>query len=275
MTLFDLMRWLAKAALVLMLGYGVLCVGLYVLQRRIMFHGGDKRPDPVALGLRDIAVLSVRAADGVVLNAWYQPPPTEGGRVALFLHGNAGTIGDRAGRVPQFTAAGWGVLLLEWRGFGGNPGAPSEEGLALDARAAFDALLAMGVAPERIVIWGESLGTALSVRLGGEVTAAAVVLEAPFTSMLDMARLRYWIIPADRLLTDRFESLARISAIRAPVLVLHGSLDTQIPPDMGRRLAAAAPDGTFQLVPGATHLNLASFGAVATGTDFVTRRLAR
>lgn len=273
-SLWDGMRWLGGAVLVVAVAYVVLCGALYALQRRIVFVSAGSRPDPVASGAGDVEVLEVRTADGLGLNAWFAPPPPDG-RVALFLHGNAGTIGHRAGRIAPFRAAGWGVLLLDWRGYGGNPGDPSEEGLARDARAAYDLLRARGVAAERIVIWGESLGTALAVRLGGEVASAAVVLEAPFTSMIDMAHRQYPFVPAERLLKDRFESLARMPRVTAPVLVLHGSDDRLIPPDMGRALAAAAPDGRFVLVEGAGHNDLGEFGVVPAGIDFVTGKAGR
>ncbi len=254
--------------------YVALCAGLYFGQRRLVFITAGSRPDPVASGVPDVEVLRVRTADGLDLNAWFRAPEAAGGKVALFLHGNAGTIGHRAPRVPQFAAAGWGVLLLEWRGYGGNPGAPSEEGLALDARAAYELLRARGYAPERIVIWGESLGTALAVRLAEELGAAegavaAVVLEAPFTALIDMARRQYPFIPANGLLQDRFDTLARIRAVTAPVLVMHGSEDRLIPPAMGARVAAVAAQGRFLLVPGAAHNNLTEFAVVRTGIDYV------
>ena len=275
-SVFDVIRWLGWTLLVLAALYGAVCAGLYGLQRRIMFVNAGTRPDPVALGVTGVEVLEVRTADGLVLNAWFRPPPSgpgvAGGRVALFLHGNAGTIGHRAGRIAPFAAAGWGVLLLDWRGYGGNPGNPSEEGLALDARAAYELLRLRGYGADRIVIWGESLGTALAVRLGGEVHAAALVLEAPFTSMVDMAHRQYPFVPADWLLQDRLESLLRIPRVTAPVLVMHGSEDRLIPPDMGRALAVAARDGRFVLIEGATHNNLGEFGVVETGVNFVTRK---
>ena len=121
---FDVIRWLGGALLMLAALYGVVCAGLYGLQRRIVFANAGTRPDPVAFGVTGVEVLEVRTAAGLVLNAWFRPPPSgpsvAGGRVALFLHGNAGTIGHRAGRIAPFAAAGWGVLLLEWRGYGGN-----------------------------------------------------------------------------------------------------------------------------------------------------------
>lgn len=261
--------------LVAAVAYAALCVGLYALQRRFIFVAGGVRPDPVAYGVPQVRVLTVRTADGLDLNAWYLPPARADGAVALFLHGNAGSIGGRAGRVREFAAAGWGVLLLDYRGYGGNPGSPSEEGLALDARAAYDAVRGLGIAPGRVVVWGESLGSAVAVRLAREVKVAAVVLEAPFTSMADMVRRSYPFVPVDALLKDRFDTLGRIGGLDVPVFIEHGEQDGLVPPDMGDRLfrAAGTSARAIRHIPGAGHNDLSGFGVVAAGVDFVAHHV--
>ncbi len=180
-------RAIATTAAIIAVAWLALCAGLFLLQRSFIFHGRAARPDLALTGLRGVQERQLLTADGLTLLAWYRPP-AEGRPVALFLHGNAGDLSHRAPRVGQFAAAGWGVLLVEWRGFGGNPGSPSEEGLFLDAEAGHAALAALGITPGRIVIWGESLGTAVAVRLAQAHPARALVLEAPFTSMAEMAR---------------------------------------------------------------------------------------
>lgn len=271
-----LFRTATIAAAILALAWVAACVGLYVLQRSLMYHGRAARPDPALAGVPHVDVRRVRTTDGLELLAWYAPP-APGRPVALFLHGNAGDIGGRAGRIGQYGAAGWGVLLLEWRGFGGNPGAPSEEGLARDAEAGYAALLGLGVAPDRIVIWGESLGTAVAVRLAQGHAARAVVLEAPFTSMAAMARRLYPFVPVGPLLKDRHESLARIGGIATPLLVIHGAQDALIPPAMGELLVATSPAAakSYRLLPDADHNTLAEHGAVGIGIAFVDALPAR
>jgi fermentation-respiration switch protein FrsA (DUF1100 family) len=267
----SLSRLFLSGVLVVGFAYVALCAGLYLLQRRFIFPAGGGRPDPLAYGVPEVRVLTVRTADGLDLNAWYLPPARPDGAVALFLHGNGGTIGGRAARVPQFAAAGWGVLLLDYRGYGGNPGSPSEEGLALDARAAYDALLGLGIAPGCIVVWGESLGTAPAVRLAREAKVAAVVLEAPFTSMTEMARRTYPFVPVAALLKDRFDTLGRIGGLGVPLFIEHGERDGLVPVAMGERLfrAAGTPARAIRRIAGAGHDDLFEFGAVAAGVAFV------
>ncbi|MCW3473572.1 alpha/beta hydrolase [Limobrevibacterium gyesilva] len=271
---------LVRMALNLLLGalalYVVLLVGLYALQRRIIFLPDRTRPDPVAAGVPEVRVVPIATADGLTLYAWTVPPAVPDGFVVLYLHGNGGNVGNRAGRIQRFMAAGWGVLMPEYRGYGGNPGSPSEAGLLEDARAAFATLRRMGVPPARTLLWGESLGTALAVRLATEADVAAVLLESPYTSMADLARLRYPFVPVDRLLKDRFESLSRIGAVRAPVLVMHGAHDTIVPPAMGRAMHAAAKGpAELWLAPDAGHNDLATFGAVEAAVGFVDRVTGR
>jgi hypothetical protein len=196
--------------------------------------------------------------------------------VLLYLHGNGGHVAYRAERAHRFARLGWGALFVQWRGYGGNPGAPSEDGLAEDARAGLRALQEAGVAPSRIVLWGESLGTGPAIRLAAEDPAAvaAVILESPYTSLLALARLHYPLLPANLLLRDRYDSLSRIGAVAAPILILQGGRDTLVPPALGRELAAAAraPVELWE-APGAGHNDLGPAGAVEEAARFLARRL--
>jgi fermentation-respiration switch protein FrsA (DUF1100 family) len=272
---FAVIRLLAGALLIAGVFYATLCTGLFVWQRHIIFLTGHERPEPAEAGVPGVEVLSLRTADGLDLLAWYHPPSDEARPVVLFLHGNSGHIGHRASRLARLAEDGWGTLLVEYRGFGGNPGTPSEDGLALDARAAYAALTGRGIAADRIVVWGESLGTAVAVRLASEENVGAVLLEAPFTSMVDMARMRYPWIPIDTLLKDRFEAIGRVAALHVPLLVMQGLRDDVVPPAMGQRMFAAAtvPEREFWRAATAGHNDLAEHGAVEAGIDFVNRRL--
>jgi uncharacterized protein len=142
------------------------------------------------------------------------------------LHGNGGNIAYRAERLRRFARAGWGTLLLEYRGYGGNPGTPTEEGLAQDAQAGLAALYRKGVASEQILIWGESLGCGVAVRLASEHRVAALLLEAPYTSITALARRQFRFVPVGLLLKDRFDAISRIAAVRAPIFVMAGGRDT-------------------------------------------------
>jgi pimeloyl-ACP methyl ester carboxylesterase len=193
--------------------------------------------------------------------------------VLLFLHGNAGHVGHRIERLRRFAAQGWGVLLVEYRGYGGNPGSPSEAGLRLDAAAGWAALQARGLPPGRIVVWGESLGSGLATWLAARESPGAVVLETPYTSIAAVARRRYPFAPVDLLLKDRFDSLAQAPAIGSPVLVLVGGRDVVVPPDMGRTVHAALRDGELWEVAQGGHTDLLQHGSVEAVAAFLRRRM--
>jgi hypothetical protein len=252
--------------------YVLVAALFYLLQRRILYRPERRPPDLADAGLPEVRQMTVTTPDGLALLAWYLPPARDSGRVVLYLHGNAADIGHRAYRLGPFQRLGWGVLLLEYRGFGGNPGRPSEAGLVIDAHAGLAALVEMGFPLSAIVVWGESLGTGPAVQLAVEHQVGAVMLESPFTSIADIARLRYRLFPVDWLLLDRFDSLRRISNLRAPVLVMHGALDQIVPVAMGRAVHAAAPEPRqLWIAPHAGHLDLVEAGAIEAAGRFVAQ----
>ena len=166
--------------------------------------------------------------------------------------------------------AGLGCLLLDYRGFGGNPGSPTEEGLYVDGRAGYDWLVSAGHAPERIVLYGESMGSGVATKLASEKAAAAIVLDAPFTSIVDVAAGRYPWLPVSLLVVDRFDSLSRIGDVRIPLLVLHGTDDRVVPFPLGRRLFEAANEPKrFVRFDGGSHMDLYEHGAASEVIGFV------
>ena len=264
------MRVVLAGAMMLAVLYGFVLAGLVVFQRRILFRPDNTPPDLARAGVPGTRAVSVPTADGLRLLAWYKPPAEAGGLAVLYLHGNAGHIGHRAHRLQALAPTGWGVLLLEYRGYGGNPGHPSETGLLIDAHAGLAALQDMGFPPHRILLWGESLGTHLAARLAAEQEVAAVLLESPYTSIVEIASRRYPYIPVRSLLWDHFDSLAVIGRARAPVLVMHGARDGIVPVDMGRAMHDAAPEPkALWIAPDAGHVDLIAAGAVRAAWDFV------
>ncbi|WP_137181683.1 alpha/beta hydrolase [Roseomonas sp. AR75] len=250
---------------------------LYALQDRLIYFPDPTPPPPPALvGLRGVEARTLRTADGVEILAWDVAARDARAPVVLYLHGNGGSLLHRAMRVQRFQREGWGALFVQWRGYGGNPGTPSEAGLSDDARAGLAALQADGIAPSRIVLWGESLGTGIAVRLAAEQPEAvgAAVLESPYTSLLDLAKRHYPLLPASLLLRDRFDSLSRIAEVRVPILILQGSRDTLVPPAMGRALAAraTAPVEVWE-APTAGHNEIGAAGGVEEAARFLGRSL--
>jgi uncharacterized protein len=222
--------------------------------RLIYFPTSDPLPSAAAV-LPNGRDVSIRTDDGIDLAAWYFPVPS-GGPAVLMCHGNGG---DRSMRVPLAAALnrmGMSVLLLDYRGFGGNPGRPSEEGLAADARAAQE-WLASQPGADRMVYFGESLGAAVAVALASERPPEALILRSPFTSLADVGVVHYPWLPVRWLLMDRYPSLERIGSVRVPVLIVAGDRDDIVPEPMSRQLFDAANEPKrYVVVPGAGHNDL-------------------
>lgn len=246
--------------LVALLGYGAINGVMYLAQRSFIYFPSPIRPEPAEYDATDFDVVDYRSADGNALTGWHRPA-VPGRRTLVYFHGNAGHIGQRVGKVRPYADRGFGVFLAGYRGYGGNPGRPTELGLYADARAALDWLEGQGVAGDRLVVYGESLGSGVAVQMAAEREVAGVVLEAPFSSVTDIAQSRYRILPARWLLHDRFDSAAKIAGINAPLLLVHGDRDFTVPIRFGRRLFAAAVEPKRAVyIPGAGHDDLYDHG---------------
>jgi uncharacterized protein len=254
--------------------YLALLVLLFLMQRRLLFVPDTQRPDLAEAGLGPkMRPIEIATVDGLRLLAWYQPPAGNPGALLLYLHGNAGNIRNRSDRVRPYLEAGFGVLLVEYRGFGGNPGRPSEAGFYSDARAALDFLAQQGVAAKRIVLYGESLGTGVAVQMAIERECGALVLEAPYTSVAAVAQSRYWMFPVRSLVLDRFDSLSKIGRVRCPIYVMHGEHDQVIPIRYGRELFLAAPEPKeAKWFAEGNHTNFDEFGGPAAVLEFLRRQ---
>ncbi len=250
--------------------YSLLVGVLFVAQRHLMYFPDRSKPDFTRTGVPAMEEVVATTSDGLDLTMWYHPPARPGAPVVTLFQGNAGHMGHRGFKVSPFVAAGFGMLLAEYRGYGGNPGSPTETGLYRDGRAALEVLKRKGIAPGQIVLYGESLGSAVVVQLATERMFRAVILEAPFTSAADLAASHFWFVPARYLIWDRFESLAKIGRIRAPLLVIHGEKDGIVPVRYGRELFAAAPEPKqVRYIPEGGHNDLHVFGAVEAAVNFI------
>lgn len=228
-------------AVVVMGGVGYIAVAalMYLFQDKLLYHPDPQRSDPRAIGLAHAEEVTLTAADGTRLIAWYTPAKP-GAPTILFLHGNGGSLKGRTDRYRYYTDEGFGVLFLSWRGYGGSGGAPGEKGFNQDADAAYDFLRAQGVAPDSLFLVGESLGTGLAVQLAARRPVKALALEAPYDSIAAVAAARYWWLPVKYLINDDFDAVKAIASVRVPVLIQHGDADTVVPIAAGRRLYAAA-----------------------------------
>jgi hypothetical protein len=216
---------------------------------------------PKALGLNGVAEMELPTPDGQRLIAWYTP--ARAGQPTLFyLHGNAGALVHRVGRLRLYRSAGYGVFMHAYRGFSGSTGSPSEEEIVADALMAYDQLKRLGPADGEIVVYGESLGTAVAVQVAANRHPAGLVLESPFSSAVDVGTYLYPYLPVFALLRDRFDSVSHIRKVKAPILMMHGEDDRVVPARFGKKLFAAAPDPKIAVYfGGATHYTLYEHGA--------------
>lgn len=246
--------------------YGLFLAALFVFQRQLLYYPAAERPDPARAGLSgagtELEVVRVETADGLSLEHWYLPPHGERAPVVVVFHGNAGHIGHRADKLRFLVEAGCGLLLAEYRGYGGNPGAPTEPALTDDGARLLAWLAGRGVAPGRTWLYGESLGTGLAVKLAAaaEPPLAGVILEASYSSIAAVAQAHYWYVPARWLVRDRWDAAARVAELRAPLLVLHGARDRVVPIRFGRALFEAAVEPKQALwLDAAEHTDLLDF----------------
>lgn len=246
--------------------YAAVVGGMFALQRNLLYVPDTANTTPAASGAPELSVVTMETADGLALNSWFRPATAAGRPTIVYFQGNAGHLGYRGMRMRPYLDAGFGVFMVGYRGYGGNPGRPTELGLYKDARAALAFLDARGVPAADVALYGESLGSAVAVHLARERAdagepVAAVVLEAPLSSAIDVGAHHYPILPVRLLLKDRFDSATKIAGIQAPLLIVHGTRDRVVPRRFGEMLfnAAAEPKEAVWIAD-AGHDDLDRFG---------------
>jgi fermentation-respiration switch protein FrsA (DUF1100 family) len=259
---------LLQLAIGVIVAYGGIVGVMYLAQRSLMYVPDIARASPVAAGLPQAEEITLTTADSEQLVAWHVAPQSDM-PVILYFPGNGGSLRHRADRFAQLVQDGFGVVAVSYRGFGGSTGSPSEAGLLLDADAAY-VFCTDRYTAERIIVWGESLGTGVAAALASKQAVGRLILEAPFTSAAEVARRSYPLIPVGLLMKDQFRSDARIGAVTVPTLVLHGELDRVVPIAFGERLYTAirAPK-RFVRFPDGEHEGLDGHGAIAAVRDFL------
>ena len=249
---------------------------LYGLQRTMLFHNGSARMDPARVYVPEMSEQTVASPDGTEIVVWTHDAGSDR-PIVLYFHGNAGVLGHRAGRFRNMIDRGWGVVGIGLRGGSGSDGSPSEAGHAIDARAVYDALprlLDREVEPDKIVLYGESLGTGIAVTLATERKAGAVILETPYAAVDDLAQIIFPFYPVKALgvVKDPFRSIDRIDRINAPLLVMHGTWDALIPIGEAKRLFERADDPKWYHWFGrGQHYDLWRRGALDVMAEFMAR----
>ena len=248
---------------------------MYIFQRNLMYHPGKNLGSPMNSGLQEMVAVNLVNDEGQKVVSWYKSASTNKPTLVYF-HGNAGNIGDRHNKVRSFLDHGIGVMLVGYRGYGNNPGKPTEQGLYTDATLALDFLSRTGITPDHWILYGESLGTAVAVEMAQRISTtspvAAVVLEAPFSSAVAAGKSHYPWLPVGILLKDRYDSISKIKSINAPLMIFHGTSDRVVPAKLGQKLfAAAIAPKTDHWINGASHNDLFDHGGDVLTLEFIEK----
>jgi fermentation-respiration switch protein FrsA (DUF1100 family) len=242
-----------KLAVALASVYAAVAVAAFIAQRKLMYFPDSTRVPPSNYGLGGVIERVLDTPDGARIVGWYGRA-APGRPTVLYFHGNAGNLASRSERVRKYVARGFGIFMPSYRGYSGSTGSPTERANVSDAKLAYDALRKEGIAPENVILYGESLGSGVAVQVATEKPVGGVVLDAPYTSIVDVAAGAYPFLPVRPFMFDRYETLRHLREVKAPLLIVHGEDDEVIPVEMGRAVYAAA-NGPKELVtfPGAGH----------------------
>jgi len=236
--------------------YLLTVAGMTIFQRRLQYFPDRRLVDPAQAGMNGVEDLRLMTNDGETLVAWYVPAK-DGHPLILYFHGNGGALIDRIPRFRALTASGYGLLAISYRGYGGSTGSPTQKGLMEDGETAYLEARARGYHGDRIVLMGESLGTGVAIALAATHEAAALVLDSPYSSALEVAAAHYPIFPVKWLMFDRFRSDLAIGDVHIPILIVHGDEDDVVPIRLARRLFELANEPKkFMQVSGGKHLVL-------------------
>jgi fermentation-respiration switch protein FrsA (DUF1100 family) len=247
--------------LVGLLFYAAAIAVLYFAQRRFLYFPDPLRTAPAEAGLPEVSERIIATPDGEKIVAWYGKARA-GEPTLLYFHGNGGSLELRAERIRKYLDRGRGMFMMSYRGYSGSTGLPSEAVNVADAKLAYEALIREGVGPENILLYGESLGSGVAIQLAAQNKVAGLILDSPYTSIVERAKQLYPWLPVGLLLEDRYDSLRHIRDVHAPLFILHGEADDVIPVDMGRRLFDAANEPKdITTLPGAGHDDHHMFGS--------------
>ena len=233
--MYEKNMFIINILILLLVGYLLVTLVLYFFQRNLLYYPavnnyfGEKLNVPVEK-------VKIKTEDDIELLSWYHSKDPKDYKTILLLHGNAGTLENRIYKINHFKDVDVNFLIIAWRGFSGNKGKPSEKGLYEDAKSAIKWLKNEGIKEENIIIYGESLGTGVAVEIAQNKNFAGVILETPFTSMVNVGKTHYPFLPVSFLLKDKYESDKKIKNINIPILVMHGKIDNIVPFHMGKKI---------------------------------------
>jgi fermentation-respiration switch protein FrsA (DUF1100 family) len=242
------MKYFYLAASSIILAYIVITTFIYLYQRNLLYHPSENNylNDKIAF---DYEELFINTDKGINLKSWFIKKDLSKFKTILFFHGNAGNLLNRVHKLNELNKLDVNILLISWRSFSGNKGKPSEKNLYHDANSVVKWLNEQGVSNSSIVLYGESLGTGVAAELASKNSYGGVILESPFTSIADTAKIYYPYLPVNLLLKDRFDSKNKIKKINSPILIMHGKQDNIVPQKMGLELFENANNPKFSYFP--------------------------
>ncbi len=238
------MNFLMFILLIFILTYFVILISTYIFQRNLLYHPKENNyfGDKLIVFVEEV---KIKTKDNIELLSWYHNKNLNDYKTILFLHGNAGSLENRIHKINHFESMNVNFLLVSWRGFSGNKGKPTEKGLYEDARSAVEWLKAKGISEKNIIIYGESLGTGVATEISQNKNFAGIILESPFTSMIDAGKDKYPFLPVKFLLKDKYESNKKIKNIYSPILIMHGKVDNIVPFHMGKKMYELANEPKY------------------------------
>ena len=241
------MNFYTTTILILVFFYILLLITVFFFQRNLLYHPtlDNYIKNQSATEPTEIEKIKITTKDNIDLIGWFYNKDLNKFKTILFFHGNAGSLENRTYKLNHFKKLDVNFLIIAWRGFSGNKGKPNEKGLYEDAKSAVRWLEKKGVDKKNIVLYGESLGTGVAIEIAQHKNYAGIILESPFTSMVDMGKKYYPFFPVRLLLIDKFESHKKIINISSPLLVMHGKVDKIVPYKMGRKIYELANKPKF------------------------------
>lgn len=245
---------------------------MFTFQRSLLYLPSKEKLDPFFYSNTGLKKVNFKTSDGLILSALFKNPTSKNAKTLVIFHGNAGHIGHRVEKFTPFLNEGYGLLLVEYRGYGENLGKPTEDGFYKDGIAALEFLSKQNISKEKTILYGESLGCGLAVKLSTENKYHSTILEAPYTSIADVASRHYWYLPAKWLVLDRFEILGIINKIKSPLLIIHGKKDDVINIELGKEVFNSAPEPKETLfINEASHNNLYEFNIFKKILNFISQ----
>ena len=235
---------LLQLVLIIIFLYFFILVFLYFYQRSLLYHPNENNYSGDKI-LVDIKKVKIQTSDNIELLGWYHEKNLKNYKTLVYFHGNAGSLENRIHKLNHFKEMEINFLIIAWRGFSGNKGKPTEKGLYEDARSAIRWLKQKGVGKENIILYGESLGTGVVTEIAQNENFAGIILESPFTSMIDAGKDKYPFLPVRFLLKDKYESDKKIKNIKSPILIMHGEVDKIVPFWMGKKMYELANEPKY------------------------------